>query len=120
MELGDKRLNSRLVMQAQPLAASPIASIPAACGGWGDTAAAYRLLDNKRCDWREIIEAHGRCAVQRMAGLPVVLCLQNTTKLDFNGQTIQGSRVRQLRPQVLDFIDLKFQTCPYNRLSCWD
>ena len=25
-----------------------------------------------------------------MAGLPVVLCLQDTTELDFNGQTIQG------------------------------
>jgi hypothetical protein len=71
------------------MAASP-ASIPAACGGWGDTAAAYRMLDNERCDWREVIEAHGRCAVRRMAGLPVVLCLNDTTELDFNGQTIQG------------------------------
>ena len=90
VELGDKRLNNRLVKLVQQLAANPTASIPGACGGWGDTAAAYRLLDNERCDWREIIEAHGRCAVQRMAALPVVLCLQDTTELDFNGQTIQG------------------------------
>jgi hypothetical protein len=90
IELGDKRLNARLVKLAGQLAAKPAASIPAACGGWGDTAAAYRMLDNERCDWREIIEAHGRCAVQRMAGLPVVLCLHDTTELDFNGQAIQG------------------------------
>ena len=90
VELGDKRLNNRLVKLVQQLAAHPTASIPGACGGWGDTAAAYRLLDNERCDWREIIETHGRCAVQRMADLPVVLCLHDTTELDFNGQTIQG------------------------------
>ena len=90
VQLGDKRLNRRLIKLAEQLAAKPTQSIPAACGGWGDTAAAYRMLDNERCDWREIIEAHGRCAVQRMAGLAVVLCLHDTTELDFNGQTIQG------------------------------
>ena len=90
VDLGDKRLNSRLVKLAEQLGAKPTASIPAACGGWGDTAAAYRMLDNERCDWREIIEAHGRCTVQRMTGLAVALCLHDTTELDFNGQTIQG------------------------------
>ena len=90
VELGDKRLNSRLIKLVEQLAAKPTASIPAACGSWGDTAAAYRLLDNERCDWREIIEAHGRCVVQRMSGLAVVLCLHDTTELDFNGQTIEG------------------------------
>lgn len=89
-QLGDKRLNSRLVKLAEQLAAKPTVSIPAACGGWGDTVAAYRMLDNERCDWREIIEAHGRCAMQRMSALAVVLCLHDTTELDFNGQTIQG------------------------------
>jgi len=76
VELGDKRLNNRLVKLVKlvkQLAAHPTASIPVACGGWGDTAAAYRLLDNERCDWREIIEAHGRCTVQRMAERAVEL-----------------------------------------------
>jgi hypothetical protein len=90
VELGDKRLNDRLVKLSEQLAAKPTASIPGACGGWGDTAAAYRMLDNERCDWREIIEAHGRATVKRMVDLPVVLCLNDTTELDFNGQTIQG------------------------------
>ena len=30
------------------------------------------------------------------------------------------SRVRQLRTQLYDFIDVGFETCPYNRLSCCD
>lgn len=74
----------------QQLAAKPTASIPAACGGWGDTTAAYRMLDNERCDWREILQAHGHCTEQCMAELNVVLCLHDTTELDFNGQEIEG------------------------------
>ena len=90
VDLGDKRLNKRLVKVAQQWADKPSQSIPGAAGGWGDTAAAYRMLDNERCDWREILGAHGQCTVQRMAALPVVLCLTDTTELDFNGQTIKG------------------------------
>lgn len=89
-ELGDARLNQRLVKVAGQLAAKPTASIPAACGSWGDTAAAYRLLDNERCDWRAVIEAHGRRSLARMAEQTVVLCLNDTTELDFNGQRIGG------------------------------
>ena len=73
--------------------AQPEHSIPTAAGGWGDTAAACRMLDNKRCDWREVLEAHSHCTTQRMTALPVVLCLTDlidTTELDFNGQTITG------------------------------
>ena len=75
MDLGDKRLNKRLVKVVQQWAGKPSQSIPTASGGWGDTAAAYRMLDNERCDWREVLEAHSHCTTQRMAALPVVLCL---------------------------------------------
>ena len=90
VDLGDKRLNKRLVKVVQQWADKPSQSIPAAAGGWGDTAAVYRMLDNERCDWREILGAHGQCTMQRMAGLPVVLCLTDTTELDFNGRATTG------------------------------
>ena len=50
-ERPNKRLNRRLVKVVQQWADKPSQSIPAASGGWGDTAAACRMLDNKRCDW---------------------------------------------------------------------
>ena len=90
VDLGDERLNKRLVKTAQQWADKPTHSIPGAAGGWGDTAAAYRMLDNERCDWREILGAHGQCTMQRMAQLPLVMRLTDTTELDFNGQTITG------------------------------
>ena len=37
-----------------------------------------------------MLEPHLRCSLQRMGAEPVVLCLQDTTELDFNGQGIQG------------------------------
>ena len=94
----NKRLNRRLVKVVQQWADKPSQSIPTASGGWRDTAAACRMLDNERCDWREMLEAHRQCTTQRMTALPVVLCLTdltdttglNFTGLDFNGQTITG------------------------------
>ena len=84
----NQRLNRRLVKVVQQWADKPSQSIPTASGGWGDTAAAYRMLDNMRCDWREILDAHRQCTTQRMTALPVVLCLTDltdTTGLNFNG-----------------------------------
>ena len=69
MDVGDKRLNKRLVKVVQQWADNPTHCIPTAAGGWGDTAAAYRMLDNERCDWREMLEAHSQCTTQRMTAV---------------------------------------------------
>ena len=51
-----------------------------------DTIAAYRFFDNEAVDWRAILGAHTDCTKTRMAAHDVVLCIQDTTELDFNGQ----------------------------------
>ncbi len=86
IDLGDKRLNRRAVLLAERLAASPTVSIPAACGGWTETQGAYRLLGNDDIGWEDILAPHLACTEQRMAAHSVVLCIQDTTELDFNGQ----------------------------------
>jgi hypothetical protein len=48
--------------------------------------AAYRFFDNDGVDWRAILEPHWQQTEQRMAEQAVVLCLQDTTELDFNGR----------------------------------
>lgn len=70
--------------------ADPTASVPKACRGWGETMAAYRFFDNESIDWRDIMAPHWEQTEQRMAAQPVVLCLQDTTELDFNGQDAFG------------------------------
>ena len=68
------------------MSAQPTGSIPQACGGWPETKAAYRLLDNPAVEWREILDVHSQRTVERMVGQPVVLCIQDTTELDFTTQ----------------------------------
>jgi hypothetical protein len=90
IDLGDKRLDKRVVLLAERLAEKPTASIPGACGGWAETQAAYRFLAQEEMDWRDILAPHWACAQARLREHAVVLCLQDTTDLDFNGQAISG------------------------------
>ena len=89
-DLGDRRRNRRLIKVAQQLGDKPSQSIPGACGGWTNTAGAYRLLSNDSFGWRDVLEPHAQRTMQRMAQEKLVLCLQDTTELNFNGQTIEG------------------------------
>lgn len=90
IDLGDKRLNKRAVLLAERLAEKPTASIPGACGGWAETQAAYRFLSQEDVGWQDILEPHWQCSLTRMRANRVVLCIQDTTELDFKGQTITG------------------------------
>lgn len=84
--MGDERRRRRLIRLTEALAAQPRGSIPLASGGWPETKAAYRLLDNPALEWREILEAHTQRTQERMQGEAVVLCIQDTTELDFTSQ----------------------------------
>ena len=72
----------------ESLASQPTGSIPLVSQGWKETKAAYRLLENPAVEWREILEAHigsTEARIQAQAS-PVVLCIQDTTELDFSSQ----------------------------------
>lgn len=93
--LGDERLTQRLIKLATRFADKPTASIPGACHDWAETQAAYRFFEQssekkRGLDWQEILAPHMASTQARMRQHPVVLCLQDTTELDFNGQGING------------------------------
>ena len=89
-DLGDKRLNKRLVLLAERLGEQPSASIPEACRGAAEMHAAYRFLGREAVDWRELMQPHWDASARRMQSHPVVLCIQDTTELDFEGKSAQG------------------------------
>jgi hypothetical protein len=89
-QLGDARRSRRLVRLVERLAEQPSVSIPAACSGAAETKAAYRLLSHEAVGWSDILVPHLASSLRRMSAEPVVLCLQDTTELDFNGQAIDG------------------------------
>ena len=90
LDLGDGRLNARAMLLAERLSSKPTESIPNACSGWAETQAAYRFLSNAKTDWQGVLQPHWRCTEQRMQGHEVVLNIQDTTELDFNGRQAAG------------------------------
>ena len=90
INLGDPRRNRRAIRLIERLSAKPTASVPQACGDWADTMAAYRFFGNEEIEWEGILAPHIESSVARMAVHPVVLCIQDTTELDFNGQDAAG------------------------------
>ena len=90
LELGDQRLNARAVLLAERLSSKPTESIPNACLGWAETQAAYRFLRNPRSDWQALLQPHWASSLERMRQHKVVLNIQDTTELDFNGRQTAG------------------------------
>jgi hypothetical protein len=93
--LGDERLTKRLVKLATRFADKPTASIPGACADWSETQAVYRFFEQsseqkRKLGWQDILAPHIERTEARMRQHPVVLCLQDTTELDFNGQETIG------------------------------
>lgn len=68
----------------------PTLSIPGACNGWGETQAAYRFLAHEDIEGSDILAPHQQQTHARIREQAVVLCIEDTTELDFNGQQIDG------------------------------
>lgn len=86
VNLGDKRLHKRLLSLFDKLGNSPNLSIPAACGGWHETKAAYRFFDHEEVTTESILRPHIESTFSRMKQHSIVLLLQDTTTLNFTGQ----------------------------------
>lgn len=82
--LPDKRLVSRLIIMATDFALRPTASIPQACGSWSKAKAAYRLFDHDDIAPEDILASHVRGTVGRAVTHPIVLCVQDTTTLNYS------------------------------------
>jgi len=93
VDLHDKRLDARLRTVLSQLADRPAASIPAACGGYAEMAAAYRLFDNDKVMFDDVLEAHADATQQRIAQQPLVILTQDTTEVDLTRpeQVIAGA-----------------------------
>src|SRR6266496_2551165 len=81
--LGDARRTARLVALAHTLAQQPEASLPAACRDAAALKAAYRFFGTAAIDPAAVLAAHIRQTQRRLAAVPVVLAVQDTTELDF-------------------------------------
>ena len=82
LNLEDRRLDKRLAQVLSQLSGHPTASIPAACGGYAEMAAAYRLFDNEKVQFDNILQPHKDATRRRLAQHPVVILPQDTTEIE--------------------------------------
>jgi hypothetical protein len=91
IDLGDRRLNRRAQRLLERLGDKPTVSIPAACNGWSETRAAYRLFDHKAVTAEAVLAPHIERTIERMGEHPRVLCIQDTSEIDYTGKpSMQG------------------------------
>jgi hypothetical protein len=90
LNLGDKRLNERVISMVQQCAGNRTASFTQTFNGSAEVMAAYRLFDNDEVKVEKFLAPHWANAEQRARSHPVVLALQDTTELNFHGQQIDG------------------------------
>ena len=91
IDLGDQRLNRRARRVLAKLGEKPTLSIPAACGGWHETRAAYRLFDHDAVTAEAVLAPHIARTVERIGAHPRVLCIEDTSELDYTGKpSMQG------------------------------
>lgn len=85
-DLGEPRLNKRVVKIATNLALSPGGTLPQAFADWAELKAAYRFFENPRVDFAKVVQPHVQRTrlVCRQPG--EYLIIEDTTDLDFSGR----------------------------------
>jgi len=79
IDLGDTRLNQRLVKLCNSFSEAPQSPINQACEDWAETKAAYRFFRNDNVDDRVVMNAHRLKTAQRAKGHKTVLAIQDTS-----------------------------------------
>lgn len=85
--LGDDRLNARLIYLAEKFAAAPESSISQVFGNWAETKAAYRFFSNDKVSDQEILASHIQATKERCEAEQVVLAIQDTTYFNYTTHT---------------------------------
>jgi len=82
VDLGDERLDTRVVTLLSALGNRPNLSIPAACQGRTELKAAYGFFDNEKVTFEKVLQPHVARTRERMAQQQVVLLVQDTSEID--------------------------------------
>jgi hypothetical protein len=81
--IGDVRLNQRLISIVKSFCLSPNASIPDKSGSWAKTKATYRFLSNDKVSHQNILAPHQQATAKRVSQEQIVLAIQDTSTLNY-------------------------------------
>jgi hypothetical protein len=96
-DLGDRRLNRRIVQLADEVTGHPGGTLPDKLRHPHDLKAFYRLMNNPRVTYQKVLDPHQQQTLQRMrAHDGVTLILHDTTTLDYSTLTSVASSLGQI------------------------
>ena len=81
---GDRRLNLRMGKTLSQMSSMPQSPLTQSCPSLSEMLAAYRFIDNSNVSVDGILTPHIQHAVERAKDEPVILCIQDTSYLNFN------------------------------------
>ena len=84
-ELGDRRLQERLVHIAAAVGASPSDSFPDVAASDGDLEGLYRFFSNEKVTAKAVLEPHYRATLGRITGREKICVAHDTTEFSFPG-----------------------------------
>jgi len=90
VQLGDKRINKRVVSFAAAAAAAPEASVPKQCRTWKQAKAAYRLMDNDKVSFGKLQEPHRQLTLAAAGAVRTVLWVSDTTTISIDHPATKG------------------------------
>src|ERR1700723_2414087 len=87
ISLGDTRLNKRCIKLLGKLGEAPQQSIPSSCKSWKETIGAYRLLSHEKVSSKKVLKPHVAAMKKRAQKEKAILCIQDTTEIDYSSHT---------------------------------
>lgn len=94
IDLGDVRLNRRIVKIVEALGLAPGRTIPQAFQSWSSIKACYNFFSNGLISEKKIIAPHVKQTLERIKEYPVVLLPNDTSELDYNGKEAMEGKER--------------------------
>lgn len=98
-EFGDKRLNKRGNQILEAFFEKPSSSINGSFKGWGETKACYRFFENEKITPEEILKPHREAAIRRMAEYDTVLCIQDSSTINYSHRLKKVEGLGKLRKE---------------------
>ena len=116
VNLGDKRLDARLITLCDRFSDAPESPINQACTDWTETKAAYRFFQNENVDVGDILAVHRSKTAKRASKHKTVLAIQDTSYFVYTSHPkteglgkISMSKVK--RGKEIDCNGLVMHTC---------
>jgi hypothetical protein len=103
VDLGDERLDARLLSFAEALAARPTASVAAVSETVAAREANYRFLENWRVKLEDVLAPHVARTVERCRIAEEVLVLHDTSEFTFSGEA-RGRKLGRVQGKQRGFL----------------